>query len=162
MMVQTINLQTAQNRILRICVQRNRYTSIEYLYYLCNVNRLRDRRQMHTVLYKYKQKGNVDIVNNRSIRTRAHNALLFTTVKPSNEKYKRNVYYKGALWWNNLPVIKRNIEVYDKFKNIRKNIPEKVTGQYSCSQQIVLINRYVFLLTWISQIWIFVNEYGFN
>ena len=45
----------------------------------------------------YKQKNNVKIVNTRNVRPRAHDATLFTTVKPNNEKYKRNVFYKGAI-----------------------------------------------------------------
>ena len=64
----------------------------------------------------FKQKGNVNIVNSRNVRTRAHDAILYTTVKPNNDKYKRNVLYKGALAWNNLPAIERNIENYENLK----------------------------------------------
>ena len=71
------------------------------LHQLCNINKLEDRTNLHLNLYMFKQKGNVEIVNTRNVRTRAHNALLFTTLKPNSEKYKRNVYYKGALLWNN-------------------------------------------------------------
>ena len=60
------------------------------------------------------------IVNNRNVRTRAHDALLFITVKPNNEKFKRNVFYSGALLWNNLPVHERNLPTYDKFKTAQK------------------------------------------
>ena len=63
---------------------------------------------MHLDLYMFKQ-GNVTIVNTRDVRTQAHDALLYTTNKPNNEKYKRNVLYKGALSWNKLPVNERNI-----------------------------------------------------
>ena len=68
----------------------------------------------------FKQKGNINIVNNGNIITRVHDAILFTTLKPNNEEYKRNVYHKGALLWNNQPVIDRNFENYDKFKNNQK------------------------------------------
>ena len=57
------------------------------------------------------------ILNKRNVRTRAHDAILFTTTKPNNEKYKRNVFYKGALLWNNLTATERNIQNYDKFKS---------------------------------------------
>ena len=114
------DLQTAQNRILRICAQRNQYTPTILLHQLCNINKLKDRRHLHLSLYMYKQQDNLDIVNTRDVRTRAHDALLFITVKPNNEKYKRNVYYKGALTWNNLPVNERNIDNYEKFKNVQK------------------------------------------
>ena len=75
---------------------------------------------MHLILCMYKQKGNLSIINTRHVRTRAHDALLFTTVKPNNEKYKRNVLYKGVLLWNKLPVHERNIEGYEAFKNCQK------------------------------------------
>ena len=54
------------------------------------------------------------------MRTRAHDAILYTTIKPNNEKYKRNIFYKGAITWNNLPVMERNIVVYEKFKKLQK------------------------------------------
>ena len=41
----------------------------------------------------------MNIVNTRNVRTRAQDAILFTAAK-----YNKNVYYKGALSWNNLPV----------------------------------------------------------
>ena len=68
----------------------------------------------------FKQKGNVKIVNSRKVRTRAHDAILYTTIKPNNEKYKRNIFYKGALSWNNLPVVERNMENYISFKHTQK------------------------------------------
>ena len=114
------DLQTFQNRILRTCVHRNRYTPIILLHQLCNLNKLKDRRKMHLDLYMFKQKGNVKIVNSRKVRTRAHDAILYTTIKPNNEKYKRNIFYKGALSWNNLPVVERNMENYISFKHTQK------------------------------------------
>ena len=114
------DLQTTQNRSLRICVQSNHYTSTLLLHQLCNINKLKERRIMHLNLYMFKQKGNVNIVNTRNVRTRAHDALLFITKKPNNEKYKRNTYYKGTLVWNELPVVERNIDDYRKFKNVQK------------------------------------------
>ena len=91
------NLQTIQNRKLCICIQRNRYTSTMLLHQLCNINKLKDRRVMHLFLFMYKQKGNISIVNTRNVRTRAHDAPLFTMKKPNNAEYERNVLYKGAL-----------------------------------------------------------------
>ena len=45
----------------------------------------------------YKQQTNVDIVNKRNVKTRAHGALLFVTNKPNNEKYKQNVNSESTL-----------------------------------------------------------------
>ena len=82
---------------------------------------LEDRRILHLNLFMFKQRDNVDIVNNRNVRTRAQDAPLFKTIKPNSEKYKRNVYYKGAITWNSLTVIERNQPLYDKFKFTQKS-----------------------------------------
>ena len=70
------DLQTSQNHILRICVQRNRYTSTLLLHQLCNINKLKERRIMHLNLFMFKQKSNQQIVNLRNVRTRAHDSIL--------------------------------------------------------------------------------------
>ena len=114
------DLQKIQNRILRICTQKDHYTSNLQLHQICKINKLKDRRRMHLKLFMFKQKSNITIVNNRQVRTRAHDAILFTTIKPNNEKYKRNAFYKGAIVWNDLPVVERNIQEYAKFKNVQK------------------------------------------
>ena len=92
------------------CANQTLLTDLQTSHEVCNINELKERRTMHLTLYMFKQKGNVDIVNTRNVRTRAHDAISFTKNKPNNEKYKRNVLYKGALAWNALPVIERNIE----------------------------------------------------
>ena len=114
-------LQSAQNRILRLCIYSNVYIETEMLYSLCKTTKLELRREVHLNLFMYKQKGNNKIVNNsRDIHTRAHDALLYTTVKPKNEKYNQNIYYRGALIWNSLPPIERDIETFKKFKEKQK------------------------------------------
>ena len=114
------DLQTAQNRILRICLQEDNLANVVLLHRRCKISKLKERRLMHLNLFMYKQKNNVKIVNKRNVRTRAHDALLYTTSKPKNEKYKRNVFYKGALLWNNLPVEERNLQTYTIFKTRQK------------------------------------------
>ena len=86
------DLQTSQNHILHVCVQINQYTSTELLHRLCKISMLKERRVLHMNLYMYRKI--ILIVNNRNVRTRAHDAILFTTVKPNNEKYKRNIFIK--------------------------------------------------------------------
>ena len=88
------DLQVAQNRILRTCLYDDRLADTLILHHRCKIAKLQERRLLHLNLFMYKQQGNVNIVNNRNVRTRAHDALVFTTVKPNNEKYKRNVFYK--------------------------------------------------------------------
>ena len=71
-------------------------------------------------MFMFKQKNNELIVNQRVINTRAHDALLFQTERPQNEKYKRNIYYNGALRWNELRVENRNTLNYISFKSKQK------------------------------------------
>ena len=73
---------------------------------------------MHLQSYMFKQKHNAEIVNNRNVFTRAHQALLYTTQKPNSEKYKINVFYKGALAWNGLSVQIRKSQTYTSLKDV--------------------------------------------
>ena len=66
----------------------------------------------------FKQKHNAEIVKNRNGFTRAHQAILYTTQKPNSEKYKINVFYKGALAWNSLSVQIRKTQTYTKLKDV--------------------------------------------
>ena len=45
-------------------------------------------------------KNNKDFLNERNVRTRLHDAPVFSTLKPNIEKYKANVFCKGAVLWN--------------------------------------------------------------
>ena len=56
------DLQTSQNRALRICLQRKRYTSTLLIHQLCHVNKFNENRTMHVTLYMFKQKDNMNIV----------------------------------------------------------------------------------------------------
>ena len=66
----------------------------------------------------FKQKHNVAIVNIRNVCTRAHDAVLCTTLKPNSEKYKINVLYKGALAWKSLSVQLRKSQTYTSLKDV--------------------------------------------
>ena len=68
----------------------------------------------------FNQKENEYIVNRRQVFTRAHDAPSFITQQPGNEKYKRNIYYNGAIHWNELPVNLHNIQKYSNFKENQK------------------------------------------
>ena len=52
------DLQTAQNRILRICLQENRLANVVLLHQRCKISELKERRLMHLNLFMYKQKKN--------------------------------------------------------------------------------------------------------
>ena len=113
-------LQTLQNRCLRTCVYKNYHISVNDLHEICTVVTLNKRRIMHLILFMFKQKCNADIVNNRNVNTRVHDAQLFMTSRPNSEKYKVNVLYKGAMIWNSMTVAERSIETYEKLKKYLK------------------------------------------
>ena len=109
-----------QNRALRICLNRQEHIPVIVLHQECKIAKLQPRRIAHLRMFMFTQKQNELIVNRRNIYTRAHDALLFMVNRPNNEKYKRNIYYNGALRWNELSVVNRNIEKYDNFKSTQK------------------------------------------
>ena len=105
-------LQVLQNRALRICLNRQEHIPTVILHRECKIAKLESRRIAHLRMFMFKQLNNELIVNRRNVFTRAHDAPLFitSTVRPNNEKYKRNIYYKGALKWNELSVTNRKID----------------------------------------------------
>ena len=117
----TAKLQTLQNRCLRTCVYKNYHISVNNLHDLCSIMKLDKRRTVHLKLYMFKQKENVEFVNTRQICTRAHDATLFRTNRPNSEKYKINVFYKGAIIWNSMTVNDRSIDSYDQLKKYLNN-----------------------------------------
>ena len=78
----------------------------EYPYKISHVNNFMNKQQL-----------DINITGQRYLRTRAHDAVMFISKKPNCEKYMNNIFYHGALEWNNLPVIDRNTESYNQFKS---------------------------------------------
>ena len=109
-------LQKLQNRGLRICTNENFYIPVILLHQRCYIPNLVTRRTCNLRKYMYKQQNNVDIVVNRNIRTRRHDATVYETCIPMLEKYKKGTIYRGIHEWNNLPVEIRNIGTFNSFK----------------------------------------------
>ena len=78
------------------------------------------RRAAHINNFMYNRLGNEALVDNRDIRTRAHDAPLFKVVVPKVEAYKRSVVYAGALQWNNLKKETHCINSFEAFKSNQK------------------------------------------
>ena len=68
----------------------------------------------------YKKRSCVELLDIKTVNTRARAAPLFKTVIPKCQKYKNSVLYNGAIKWNSLPVNIRNTETYDSFKLVQK------------------------------------------
>ena len=115
-------LQSLQNRGLRVCINENQSFSIDDLHQRCKIPNLKDRRSYNMRKYMFRQKDNVEIVVQREIRTRRHDAVIYETCRPNLEKYKKGTIYRGILEWNNLDVNVRNIESFNEFKTLQKKI----------------------------------------
>ena len=113
-------LQKLQNRGLKICFGQGCELTIHEMHVRSNLALLEHRRVQHVYTFMYKQQTNLDIIDARDIRTRAHDATLYITNRPLCEKYKKNVFYYGARLWNHLPVKERKIDTYVNFKNVQK------------------------------------------
>ena len=66
----------------------------------------------------HKQSAKVEFLKPMIMRTRLHDAPVFNTYKPNNEKAKLNVIYRGAISWNTLPANERNME-FKEFKTMQ-------------------------------------------
>ena len=115
-------LQKLQNKCLKICMRRDRRSSTDVTHKLANVPFLKDRREAHVLNFMYNRKRKVQLLNNREIRTRAHDAPLFNVAIPRCEAYKRSVGYFGATMWNELPPARRNKATFLGFKYLQKEM----------------------------------------
>ena len=116
----TNKLQSLQNRGVRICFGNGTLLNTDEMHIEAHVCKLDRRRLQHVYTFMFKQKQNKLITDNRDIRTRAHDAILYTTKFPLCEKYKHNIFYYGARLWNELPVKERKIVEYVNFKHVQK------------------------------------------
>ena len=87
---------------------------------MSNVPFLEDRRKAHVLNLMYLRKKKVHLLNNRDIRTRAHDAPLFNVSVPRCETYRRSVSYSGGTAWNNLSPEALNEDCYLAFKYHQK------------------------------------------
>ena len=95
-------LQRLQNQCLKICSGWDILFSTDLAHKQSHVPFLRDRRKAHKLNFMYKSLSREDLLNNREIRTRAHDAPLFSVNIPRCEAFKRSVGYSGSVAWNEL------------------------------------------------------------
>ena len=115
-------LQKLQNRALKICLQPNAFVTLEYLHRETKVALLYKRREAHLLNYMYKKRDVPALLDTKPIHTRARDGPLFKVAKPNCEKFKQSVLYNGAVSWNTLPPVTRNIDSYITFRNTQKNV----------------------------------------
>ena len=140
---QISKLQTLQNRALKICYVTGPNVPLAMLHQSAQIPKLYARRIAHVLNFMYKNRLNVKFLNVRNIHTRLHDAPVFKTEKPNSEKYKANVFYSGAVLWNELPVHVRNIDSYPIFKNKQKEWA--LSQPYKLFLSIQMVSSYTIL-----------------
>ena len=70
--------------------------------------------------YAILEKIKNNLLNNKEIRTRAHDAPLFNITIPRCEAYEHSVSYSGGTEWNNLDPEIWNTDSYLAFKYLQK------------------------------------------
>ena len=85
-------LQTLQNRAIRICFSTNLRAPIEILHNSAQLPRIGSRRTSHLLNFMLKNRNNKEFLNTRNVRTRLHDAPVFVTIKPDCEKVKNVVF----------------------------------------------------------------------
>ena len=114
-------LQRLQNKCLKICLGQDRRYSTNRAHKEAKVPFLKERRTSHILNFMYKRKSDKpQLLDNREIRTRAHDAPLYRVKIPRCEAFKRSVGYFGAEAWNALSPKIRNTNSYLEFKRDQK------------------------------------------
>ena len=83
---------------------------------------LNDMRIAHLNNFMYNRLSRDHLVDQRDIRTKAHDAPMFLVKVPKLEAYKCSVEYTGVIQWNGLPPDVRNIDNAANFKQTQKNL----------------------------------------
>ena len=109
-------------RGLRICNNNQAYFTKQDLISNCKIAPLKDRRLSHLLVFMCKEKENISLLKIPKFQTRLHLAPVFKTYKPNNEKARANVIYRGAIEWNNIPAIERNLNCDEFKKRQKKNL----------------------------------------
>ena len=117
-------LQRLQNRCLKICKKLDRRSNTKELHATAKCPMLLNRRSAHVNNFMYKRLSKPHLVDDRDIRTRAHEAPLFRVEVPKIEAFKRSIQYSGATQWNNLPAETRSIGSFTQFKAKQKQLLE--------------------------------------
>ena len=76
---------------------------------------------MHLLLFMHKQSHKTELLKQSNVKTRLHTAPVFKTYKPNNEKARQNVLYTGAIVWNLLPSLDRNLNFNNFSTKIKRD-----------------------------------------
>ena len=81
---------------------------------------LHDQRKAHLRNFMFKQRDNLDLLDNRDLQTRQHTGIIFKVQLQRLEICKNNVFDQGAIEWNALQLDIRAINSLESFKRVQK------------------------------------------
>ena len=114
-------LQKLQNRALRLCLgYHNRY-NVDLLHREVNISKLEPMRICHLVKFTYPRSRDPKYIRVINMNLRNFDAPVLEEIIPNNATFTRCILYQGAIHWNAIPVIERNIPDYKHFKNVQKS-----------------------------------------
>ena len=113
-------LQRLQNKCLKTCLNLHKLCETRAVHMQAKCVQLESRRKAHISNFMFKKQSRVELMDNRDICTRQHDAPLFLVKHPSKESFKRSVQFSGPTIWNNLPPETRLIREYSCFKSLQK------------------------------------------
>ena len=93
------NLQYAFNRGLKTTYNNEEF-HVDPCLRKCDVNRLDDRRTMHLNTAAFDFSADVNNLDIRDIRTRAHDEHLVKIVRPKNPFYRKSFEFRVSSLWN--------------------------------------------------------------
>ena len=113
-------LQKLQNRALKLCLGKHARYGTDLIHTEANVAKLDARRTCHIINFIYYRSRLPQYIRNVDRQLRRYDAPIMIEHVSNNHTFDRSILYQGAIHWNNLPVIERNIENYDIFKSLQK------------------------------------------
>ena len=105
---------------LKVCSGLDRLFCTDKAHEMTSTPFLSYRRKVHVLNFMYIRKNRTDLMNNREIRTREHDAPLFNVKTPRCEAFKRSIGYFGAVACNELSPETRKIDAFAVFKHNQK------------------------------------------
>ena len=109
-------LQRLQNKCLKTCLGLCKRHDTQEVHRLAKCAKLNDRRKTHVCNFMYLRQRRGELMDDRDISTRLHDAPVFKVKIPVKESFKRSVQYAGSTIWNSLPTDLRNLDCYPAFK----------------------------------------------
>ena len=119
-------MQTIQNQALYTVYDQhylpyNMKDSTEEIHRRCNLYRLRHRRKLHMLSFIFNFKNDDSYIDNRDIRTRQREGVVFKVNRIEHFRARQNPMYRAVLAWNDLPVCIRNVGFKVTFKTACKS-----------------------------------------